>query len=89
MIDLPSVKVSGAFNIARARVLWKEGKLKAFTKDGVVLELVGVNRPTPNKGWRRSWRAETPYGDITMSAKCSTCGGWRRVTQPTAEELWG
>lgn len=88
MIDLPAVRLSGAIEIARARVLWFAGILRAFTKDGLVFETIS-DKPVPQRAWlSRQWTVRTIRGDITIKARCPTCGGWRKVTKPTAEELW-
>lgn len=88
MVDLPSVSVKGAIVFARARVLWKDGLLRMFTKEGKVWESIS-ERPTVTLSyWSRQWKAETMRGDILMKTKCSTCGGWRKVTRLSADELW-
>lgn len=87
MIDLPSVRMSGAFNHARARVLWRKGIMRAFDKKGFVFEL-GASEPQRTKGWLRTWVVRTFHGDIKLKAKCSTCGGWSKITRIPAEELW-
>ena len=88
MIDHKAVSISGVKNIARARVLWKDGVLKAYTKNGLVWG-VKSEAPTVRKGgWTRHWEANTESGEILMRQRCMTCHGWRKVTKIKAEQLW-
>lgn len=87
MIDLPSVHITGAIRFARARVLWHQGLMKLYTKSGKIAEMQS-SEPQRLKGWRRVWLAETEHGEIRLSAKCSSCGGWSKVARPDAEALW-
>lgn len=88
MIDFPSVSLSGAISISHARVLFKDGILRAFTKKGLVWE-VGATEIAPSpKGWPVRWFATTLRGALVMKPKCETCCGWRKVTSVPAETLW-
>ena len=89
MIDLKSVSIRGAFNYARARVLWKDGILKVFGVDGLMLEIIS-EQPAKRQGHIMSWDAKTGKGDINIRGKCITCGGrkWWRVIYLPKRELW-
>jgi hypothetical protein len=89
MIDLRTVSISGAFNYSRARVLWKDGMLKVFGVDGMMLELIS-EKPVRNRGRLNSWRIKTGKGDIMTRGKCMTCGGrkWWRIIYMAKNELW-
>jgi len=88
MLDLPSVKVTGAINIARARALYQDGSLRLYNQMGRIRTIV-CTEPVPKKGWRSTWSAMTDIGAIVLKSRCSSCGGWRVVTDIPAEELWG
>jgi hypothetical protein len=89
MIDLKTVSVSGAFSYGRARVLWKNGMLKVFGVDGVLLEIVSES-PARKPGHWNTWIARTGKGNITLRGKCMTCGGrkWWRIIYMPKNELW-
>jgi len=87
MIDLPSVKVSGAVSVARARVLWQDGMLRVYTKKGRVEELRSTEPKRMHGMWPR-WAAETNRGQVVFSSRCPSCGGWTAVTRINREELW-
>lgn len=86
MIDLKAVRVSGAVNIAKARVLWKDGTMKVFGKQGMIM-VTKATEPQRAKGWLRSWIVDTDRGTLKLSAKCQC--GWRDVARIPANELWG
>lgn len=90
MIDLKSVSVRGAFNYGRARVLWKDGMLKVFGVDGVLLEIMS-EKPVRKKGHLMAWDAKTGKGSITLRGKCMTCGSrkWWPIYYKSKHELWG
>jgi hypothetical protein len=87
MVDFPSVRVSGAVTIARARALYNDGVLRLYGKSGRITELQAT-QPVLKKGWFRSWYTMTDKGILKLSARCLTCGGWRKVTRAKADELW-
>lgn len=88
MIDFPSVSLSGAIEIARARVLWHEGTLRAYTKNGLVFETL-ANAPVEEQTrWQKRFVVQSSRGMIVMKPKCSTCGGWKQVTRKAAFALW-
>ena len=89
MDNFASVSVRGAFNFARARVLWKDGLLRVFGKDGPVLDIL-AEKPVKKKGHLLTWSVQTVKGEITLHSKCITCGGreWWRVVFMSSDELW-
>jgi len=89
MINFRSVSIKGAFNHARARVIWNNGVLKVFTINGMILS-IGAQRPQVKRGFIRTWDVETAKGNITMRAKCMTCGGrkWWPVYYASDTDLW-
>lgn len=89
MIDFKSMRLSGAVSIGRARVLWHEGELRAYTKDGLVFQATSTAPIVQEKRWRPCYIAQTQKGDVLLKTKCSTCGGWGQVTRVPAETLWG
>jgi len=89
MIDLSSVSMHGVANHARVRVLWRDGLLRAFSVDGLVLELK-TKEPRRIKGHLWRWQADNDIGPLTMKGKCIACGGskWWRVLRIPSKELW-
>jgi hypothetical protein len=88
-VNFSSVSIKGAFNYARARVLWHDGLLRVFTLDGLSLEIVAL-RPVKRHRYIMTWDVDTGKGDIVMRLKCVTCAGrkwWRLVAMPS-DELW-
>jgi len=88
-MDLLSVSVSGAFNYARARVVWRDGMLRVYTLEGLRLELT-TKRPIRRPQFLNTWDVETGMGNFVLKGKCVTCGGprWWRVTSKPFDELW-
>lgn len=89
MIDLKTVSIRGTFNYGRARVLWKDGLLKVFGVNGLMLEIMS-ERPIRKARHMMTWDAKTRKGTVTMRGKCMTCGGrkWWRIVYMAKEELW-
>lgn len=87
-VDLASVRVSGAISLPRARVLWKDGLLRMFTKEGIVWEAPARAPKAVPSRWYKLWHVDTDRGEIVLRNRCSTCGGWRSVTKVPAETLW-
>lgn len=87
--DLKSAGMQGPYNFGRVRVLWRDGLLKAFNRQGVVLEVIST-QPKRLKGYLRAWQSETDGGTIVLKAKCMTCGGrsWWRIMRLSEDELW-
>ena len=89
MINFASVSIRGAFNFARARVIWHDGLLRVFGKTGPMLDII-ADEPRKKPGHVWTWDVHTAKGDIVLRNKCITCGGrewWRVVLAPT-DELW-
>ena len=89
MMDFLSMSLSGIKNHTRVRVLWKDGLLRAFSVDGLVLELK-TQKPTRISGFLNGWQADNDVGPLTMKGRCMTCGGprWWKVLCTPSEELW-
>ena len=94
LFDIKSASVSGVYNLARARVLWKGGLLRLFTPDGLVLQ-IRTTTPQRRKGFLSSWSVALfplgeSAGEVVLRSKCITCGGpkWWRVTMESANDLW-
>jgi hypothetical protein len=89
MIDFLSMSLVGVSNHSRVRVLWKHGLLRAFSVDGLVLELKTM-KPTRLKGFLSRWQVDNDLGSLTMARRCITCGGpgWWKVLRVPSEELW-
>ena len=89
MDNFSSVSIRGAFNFARARVLYRDGLLKVFGKDGPLLEVMSF-KPTKRPGHVWVWDATTAKGQIEIRNKCITCGGraWGKVVFMPADQLW-
>jgi hypothetical protein len=89
LVNFTSVTVKGALNFGRARALWKDGMLRIFGVDGLLVE-TNSERPTRRPGHLLTWDAKTARGDITLRTKCITCGGrrWWRIVAMSPEELW-
>ena len=88
-MDFKSVSVKGAFNYARARVLWRGGLLRVYTLSGPHLEIMS-EQPVKRPKFLGAWDIKTQVGDITLRTKCVTCGGrkWWRVVSKSFDELW-
>lgn len=88
VIDLPTVRVSGVRELARARVLWRNGELRVFNKDGRVAHMIKATEPVQEqKGWlTKRWRSSTPLGDLVFISVCRC--GFRKIANIPAEELW-
>jgi hypothetical protein len=89
MDNYSSVKISGAVEMGRARVLWDDGTLKIFGPDGLAVT-TPAERPRKRPGHILVWDVETELGDITLRNKCITCGGrkWWHVVFTPADKLW-
>lgn len=89
MVNFPSVSIRGAFEFGRARALWKDGLLRVFGFDGLLLETI-AERPVKKAGYLLAWDVRTARGDITIRSKCITCGGrkWWRIVFMPSDELW-
>ena len=89
MIDFSSMALTGISNHSRVRVLWKDGLLRAFSVDGLVLELKTA-QPARLKGFLATWHVANDLGPLMMKRRCMTCGGprWWRVLRIPSEELW-
>jgi len=89
MNNFLSVSIKGAFNFARARVIWHKGMLKIFDYKGLVL-YTPADEPVRNWGYLRAWDVKTEKGDIIMRGKCLTCGGkeWLQLMRVPEKELW-
>ena len=87
MIDLRGAALSGARNIAKARVLYQHGILRAFDKAGKMVYEAIATEPKPLAGWRRTWTCETMRGTLRIEGKC-LCGWWRLLRR-SPEDLWG
>lgn len=88
MFDCKSAKVTGALSFARARVIWFDGKLFGFGKDGKLFESES-EKPMRRSGHIRTWDAQTPNGMIGISESCWTCGGWLTVAMTSADKFIG
>lgn len=89
MIDFKAMRLSGAISISRARVLWHEGLMRAYTKEGLVWVAESKAPILHERRWRPHYVAQTVSGDVILKTKCITCGGWGRVAKIPAEQLWG
>jgi hypothetical protein len=87
MKDWLAVQLQGAVNSPKARVLFKDGTFKVFTKAGHVATLYG-GEPKKMPGWRRAWATETNRGYLEMHGKCIACGGWASIAMKRGRELW-
>ncbi len=89
MINFNSVSIRGVFNYARARVIWNDGLLRVFGKDGPMLDIM-ADKPRKKPGHILTWVVKTAKGDITLRNKCITCGGrrWWRIVNVSNDELW-
>jgi len=89
MIDFLSVSLHGVINHSRARVLWDDGLLRAFTVAGLILEL-RTSEPVRLSGFLHRWTVASDVGPLVLKGRCMTCGGppWWRLMRTTAEELW-
>lgn len=87
MWDAKAAFITGAVTTSKVRVLWRDGTLRCFNHIGKVLEIKS-EQPTRKRGHIRTWSAVTEHGDITITEKCWTCGGWWRVAGVEAEALW-
>ncbi len=88
-MDFKSVSVKGAFNYARARVLWRGGLLRVYTVEGLQVDVMS-ERPVRRPRFLGTWDVKAYSGNITLRAKCVTCGGrkWWRVVSKSFDELW-
>ena len=88
--DFKSVSMRGKFNQARVRVLWREGLLRAYGFDGLLLE-VKTMEPMRMQGYLNSWLVDSDLGPLILKGRCITCGGpkWWRVMRKSANDLWG
>ena len=87
MIDIKAAALSGARDIAKARVLYQHGVLRAFDKSGKMVFEAISGEPKPLAGWRRTWTCATSKGTLQIEGKC-LCGFWR-MARRDALELWG
>ena len=87
--DLKSASMHGAFNIGRARVLWRGGLLRVFTVNGLCLE-ISSEQPIRRPGYMKSWSVKTDKGNIILKTKCMACGGrrWWRIVYMPFDNLW-
>jgi hypothetical protein len=88
-LNFSSVSIKGAFDYARARVLWHDGLLRVYTVGGLALEIAAL-RPVKRSRHLRTWDVDTGKGDIVIRWKCITCGGrkwWHLIATPS-DELW-
>ena len=87
--DMKSASIGGKLHFSRARVLWRDGTLRAFGVDGLLVELK-TQSPVRLSGYINSWIAESDTGALIIKGKCLTCGGpkWWRVMRMPANDLW-
>lgn len=88
IFDVKSAKVNGAESAGRARVVYLDGKLMGFNRDGKMFE-VESEKPTRRKGYIRAWEANTAKGVVTIDETCWTCNGWLPMAMKSIEDLIG
>lgn len=90
MIDMRSVSLSGALASARARVIWDDGLLKIWNRDGFVTALK-AEKPVKIRGYLARWDTKTERGNLEIRGKCLGCGGrkWWKFMTVSTETLWG
>jgi len=86
MFDCRSAKVTGKLDYARARVIWTDGNLIGFGKEGLMFKTEST-KPKRRSGFIRAWDAITPTGTIHIDESCWTCGGWLSVATKSIDQL--
>ena len=89
MFDLKAAKVQGAASCARARVLWRDGLLRAYSPTGMVFG-IDTTKPVKMKGYLNSWLVDSSAGPIVIKSRCMTCGGpqWWKLMRIPGNKLW-
>lgn len=90
MWDCKAAFLTGAVKSGKVRILWKGGILRAYNETGKTIE-INSQQPTRKRGriLARAWVAVTDNGEVEISERCFTCGGWWRLAMIDADKLWG
>lgn len=86
--DIRSAKVRGAQSSGRARIIWLEGRLIGFNKEGKIFD-VEAEKPLRRPGYIRAWDSVTQAGVVHIDETCWTCNGWLVIAMKSIEELIG
>lgn len=86
--DVRSAKVTGAQSAGRARVIWLDGELQGFNREGRLFSLPS-EKPIRRPRHIRSWDAQTSQGVVHIDETCWTCNGWLKMAMKSIDDLMG
>lgn len=86
--DVRSAKITGAIQSGRARVIWLNGELQAFNRDGRLFSIPS-EKPTRRPRYIRAWDANTEQGIVHIDETCWTCNGWLGMAMKSIDDLMG